>query len=66
MKYADNVAMRRLIHEKREKYNTAMHSCKSNVAWEVVSEIKSGGGQFLCKCNNRTSLYALADEETAV
>jgi hypothetical protein len=66
MKHAGNVAMRRLIDEKRRQYNTAMHSCKSNVAREVVSEIKSGGGRFLRKCNNGTSLYTLVDDENAV
>jgi hypothetical protein len=66
MKHAGNVAMRRLIDEKREQYNNAMHSCKSNIAREVVSEIRSGGGRFLRKCDNGTGLYTLVDDETAV
>jgi len=66
MKHAGNVAMRRLIDERREQYNAAMHSCKSKVAREVVSEIKSGGGRFLRKCDNGTGLYTLVDDETAV
>jgi len=64
MKHPGNVAMRRLLEDKRERYICASHRQKSNIAWEVVMEIKNGGGRFLREETNN-GFYTLVDDETA-
>ena len=63
MKHPGNVAMRRLLDEKRERYSVALHHRKAQIAWEVVSDIKNGNGRFLKESNS--GLYTLVDDETA-
>ena len=63
MKHPGNVAMRSMLEGKRDRYACAAHQKKSEIAWEVVNEIKTGGGRFLKELD--TGLYTLVDDETA-
>jgi hypothetical protein len=63
MKHPGNVAMRSLLEEKRGRYACAAHQNKSEIAWEVVNEIKTGGGRFLRELD--TGFFTLVDDETA-
>ena len=63
MKRPGNVAMRSMLEGKRDRYACAAHQKKSEIAWEVVNEIKTGGGRFLKELD--TGLYTLVDDETA-
>lgn len=63
MKHPGNVAMRHLLEEKRERYAAAPHQKKSDVAWEVVREIKMGGGRFLKELDS--GLFAPVEDEVA-
>jgi len=63
MKHPGNVAMRSLLEEKRVRYARAAHQKKSEIAWEVVNEIKTGGGRFLKELDTR--FFTLVDNETA-
>ncbi len=63
MKHPGNVAMRSMLEGKRERYACAAHQKKSEIAWEVVNEIKKGGGRFLKELD--TGLYTFVDDETS-
>ena len=63
MKHPGNVAMRSLLEAKRERYASAAHQKKSEVAWEVVNEIKMGGGRFLKELDS--GLFTPVEDETA-
>jgi len=63
MKHPGNVAMRNLLDGKRDRYASAAHQKKSEIAWEVLKEIKIGGGRFLKELD--TGLYTMVDDETA-
>ena len=63
MKHPGNVAMRSMLGEKRERYACAAHQKKAEIAWEVVNEIKMGGGRFLKELD--IGIYKLVDDETA-
>ena len=63
MKHPGNVAMRALLDERRERYAKAAHQKKSQLAWEIVREIKTGGGQFLRELE--TGFFTRVDDETA-
>ena len=63
MKHPGNVAMRSMLEGKRDRYACAAHQKKSEIAWEVVNEIKTGGGRFLKELD--TGLFILVDDETA-
>ncbi len=63
MKHPGNVAMRSLLEEKKERYVAAAHQKKSEVAWEVVNDIKMGGGRFLKELDS--GLFTPVEDETA-
>ena len=63
MKHPGNVAMRAMLEGKRDRYVCAAHQKKSSIAWEVVNEIKNGGGRFLRELD--TGLFTLVDDEMA-
>ena len=63
MKHPGNVAMRRLLEERLDRYGVAQHHTKAQIAREVVRAIKDGGGCFLKETN--TGLYIGVDDETA-
>jgi hypothetical protein len=47
MRHPGNVAMRRLLEPRYERYERAGYRDKAAIAWEVVDEIKQGTGRFL-------------------
>ena len=63
MKHPGNVAMRFLLKGKRIRYACAAHQKKSEIAWEVVNQIKTGGGRFLKELD--TGFFTIVDDETA-
>jgi len=63
MKHPGNIAMRFLLEKNLDRYLCAPHQNKSEIAWEVVNEINSGGGRFLKELDN--GLFTPVDEEIA-
>ena len=47
MKHQGNVAMRKLVKERLQRWESAAFKDKSGISWEVVNEIVRGGGRFL-------------------
>ena len=47
MRHPGNIAMRQLLYQRWERYETAAYKDKKKIALEIVTEIKNGGGRFL-------------------
>mmetsp|Transcript_10299 Transcript_10299/g.24984 ORF Transcript_10299/g.24984 Transcript_10299/m.24984 type:complete len:373 (+) Transcript_10299:391-1509(+) len=65
MYHPGNVAMRRLLEEKIDRFESLMPLQKSSVVWEVVNEIKMGTGRFLKEDNDHAGVFVITDDETA-
>lgn len=65
MYHPGNVAMRRLIEEKIDRFQAMDIRKKSDVVWEVVTEIKNFTGRFLREENDHAGAFVIADDETA-
>lgn len=65
MYHPGNIAMRRLLDEKIDRFEDAAPTGKSVVVWEVVHEIKRGTGRFLKEDTDHAGLFVITDDETA-
>jgi len=63
MKHPGNVAMRRLLQQKLNRYGVAEHHTKAQIAREVLKAIKNGGGRFLKESS--VGLYTRVEDEAA-
>ena len=63
MKHPGNIAMRSLLDQRIDQYVTASHNNKSEIAWDVVKEIKAGGGRFLRELES--GFFEHVDDKTA-
>jgi hypothetical protein len=52
MKHPGNVAMRKLLETRQDRWEAAAFKDKSGLTWEVVHEIMRGGGRFLREDSN--------------
>mmetsp|Transcript_20101 Transcript_20101/g.37574 ORF Transcript_20101/g.37574 Transcript_20101/m.37574 type:complete len:222 (-) Transcript_20101:34-699(-) len=52
MKHPGNVAMRRLLETRLDRWEVAPFKDKSGITWEVVNVIVQGGGRFLKEDGN--------------
>ena len=65
MYHPGNVAMRRLLEEKINRFESLLPLHKSSVVWEVVNEIKEGTGRFLKEDVDHAGVFVITDDETA-
>lgn len=65
MNHPGNVAMRRLLDAKINRFEASSSMEKSFVVWEVVNCIKQGNGRFLKEDNAHAGVYVITDDETA-
>ncbi len=65
MNHPGNVAMRRLLDAKINRFESLGSQQKSSVVWEVVECIKRGNGRFLKEDNDHAGVYVITDDETA-
>jgi hypothetical protein len=63
MNHHGNIAMRMMLEQRWEAYDSAKYGEKMEIAWEIVHKIKCGQGRFLKEESN--GLYTKVDDETA-
>lgn len=65
MYHPGNIAMRKLLEAKIDRFESMVPLQKSVVVWEVVNEIKRGTGRFLKEDTDHAGLFVITDDETA-
>jgi hypothetical protein len=65
MYHPGNIAMRRLLEGKIDRFEAMVSLQKSIVVWEVVNRIKLGTGRFLKEDTDHAGVFVIADDDTA-
>lgn len=65
MYHPGNIAMRRLLEAKIERFEAMAPLQKSIVVWEVVNAISQGKGRFLKEDSDHAGVLVITDDDTA-
>lgn len=65
MYHPGNIAMRKLLEERIDRFEALMPLQKSIVVWEVVNKIKRGTGRFLKEDTDHAGVFVITDDEIA-
>lgn len=65
MSHPGNIAMRRLLEVKINRFEALASIQKSFVAWEVVHQIKQGKGRFLKEDTKHAGVFVITTDDTA-
>eukprot|EP00536_Pseudo-nitzschia_multiseries_P016917 jgi/Psemu1/292766/fgenesh1_pg.1287_\ len=65
MNHPGNIAMRRLVEGRLERFNVKGSKSKSCVVREVLAGIKQWNGRFLKEDSDHAGGFVIADDETA-